>query len=147
MSGSMRRAPFLEAGLLVEAGRLTGASGQTPTLRGASPMVERDEVSVTAETGDRALQLAPAGRCAVRLLRIVVLRRPVVPLVLTALVALAAGLAASELYLHAQLFLGPRPVELAHYVMGVVGAVASLRLVRSSIWLIARITGAAVGNG
>lgn len=105
-------------------------------------------VNVTAGMADRKrpfslLRLAGAP---MRLLRRAVLLEAVVPLLLTAVVSIAAGLVAAELYLRSELSLTLRPPGLSYYVVVLIGLVVSLGVVGLSLPVIGRISGPEVAR-
>jgi hypothetical protein len=105
-------------------------------------------VNVTAGMGDRKrpFSLLRLVGVPMRLLRRAVLLEAVVPLLLTALVSIAAGLVASELYLRSELSLTLRPPGLSYYVVVLIGLAASLGIVGLSLPVIGRIAGPEVAR-
>lgn len=76
------------------------------------------------------------------MLRRVIMLEAAVPLAIVAVVSAAAGFVAAELFLRAQLAETLQPPGLQYYVVVIVGLLASLALIASTLPLLRRITGA-----
>jgi predicted lysophospholipase L1 biosynthesis ABC-type transport system permease subunit len=74
-------------------------------------------------------------------LRRVVALESAVPLLLVAVVAIAAGLASADLFLRAQMRYNLQPPGVQYYLIVATGLAASLGIIASTLPLLARITG------
>jgi hypothetical protein len=100
-------------------------------------------VSVIAGVSDRKrpFSLLRLTGVPIRVLRRVVELEAAVPLLASAVLSIAAGFLAAELFLRSQLGESLQPPELGYYVLVAAGLLASLGIIASTLPLIERITG------